>query len=161
VETNLSDWASLAEIIGAVAVTVSLLFVGVEVRRNTIATQASTLQDSVGYDVQILSAVGATSEASMALWQYTFQTDSVSGEQLVQGRWLFASAVRHWENIYLQHTAGTLSEDAWNAREPALRVLVTCPGWDEFMESGLGGMMGGPFLEFAREIRAAAGTDTG
>ena len=35
---KLSDWASVAEIIAAVAVAVSLIFVGLELKRNTTAS---------------------------------------------------------------------------------------------------------------------------
>lgn len=160
-DVSLSDWASIAEIIGAFAVTVSLIFVGMEIRRNTIATRAATLQESVGFDVQILTSAGSTSEASMALWEYSFETDRVTGARLVQGRWLFASTVRHWENLYLQQIAGTLSADAWSAREPALRMLVLSPGWSDFVGSDLGGFMGGPFMEYARRVRSTAAADDG
>jgi hypothetical protein len=159
-EVSLSDWASIAEILGAIVVTVSLVFVGLEVRRNTVATKAATLQDSVGYDVRILVAVGASAEASKALWNYSFRRDRMNEDQLIQARWLFASTVRHWENIYLQYLAGTLSEDAWRAREPALRVLVLSPGWDDYVDSELGAFMGGPFMEFARDVRSSAEAET-
>lgn len=80
----------------------------------------------------------------------------MSREQLIQGRWLFASTVRHWENLYFQRLAGTLSEEAWRAREPALRALVLSTGWDDYMGSELGAFMGGPFLEFAHDVRNSA-----
>jgi len=156
---SLSDLASIAEIAGAVVVTVSLLIVAVQIRNNTRATQAATLQDSVGHDIQILAAVGGNTEASLALYDYSFRQGDLPEESLIQGRWLFASTVRHWENLYLQHLSGTLSADAWQAREPALKALVTCPGWDEYVNSVFGAFMGGPFMEYARETRAAAGMD--
>ena len=145
-EISLSDWGSLAEVVGAVAVTIPLIFVGLQVKSNTVATQAATLQESISFDVQILTAAGASAEAACALWEYSFRTDRVSGEQRIQGRWLFASTVGHWENIYLQHLAGTLSADAWRAREPALRALMLSSGWEEFIGSEFGSMMGGGFL---------------
>lgn len=153
-EPNLSDWASISEIVSAIVVTLSLIFVGVQIRKNTVATQAATLQDSVGHDARILTTVGATAEASAALYDYSFRPEGLTGERLTQGRWLFASTVRHWENLYLQHLAGTLSADAWKAREPALKALVTCPGWEEYSGSVLGAFMGGPFMEYARNTRA-------
>jgi len=152
---TLSDWASIAEIVGAVVVVVSLVFIGVQIRKNTIATQAATLQSSVANDMQILTAVGATSEASTALFKYSFDPAGITEAQLLQGRWLFASTVRHWENLYLQRLAGTLSQSAWEAREPALRALVLCPGWEEYTTSVFGAFMGGPFMEYAERIRAS------
>ena len=90
-ETTLSEWASIAEIVSAIVVTLSLIFVGMQIRSNTVATQAATLQDSVGYDAQILTTVGATAEASLALYDFSFRQDGLTEERLVQGRWLFAS----------------------------------------------------------------------
>ena len=151
---SLADWASIAEIVGAVVVTLSLVFIGVQIKRNTVATQAATLQGLVANDVQILTAVGSTGAASTALFKYSFEPTGLTEEQLVQGRWLFASTVRHWENLYLQRLGGTLSENAWAAREPALRALISCPGWEEYTSSVLGHFMGGPFMAYAGRVRA-------
>ena len=61
---RLSDWASIAEIISAVAIVVSLIFVGMQIRDNTVATEAATFQDSVGYDLQLLTVVGSDPEST-------------------------------------------------------------------------------------------------
>ena len=153
-ETTLSEWASIAEIVGAVAVTVSLVFVGFQIRKNAVATRAATLQSSVSYDVHILTTVGATPGAAAALYGFSFEPRQLDAEQRMQGLWLFASTVRHWENLYLQRLSGTLSADAWRAREAAVNATVLCPGWDEYMSSVLGAFMGGPFMEYAQRIRA-------
>ena len=147
---------AIGEIVGAMAVVVTLIYLAAQVRQSTVATQAATLQNSVGNDMQVLTTVGATAEASEALYKYSFSPETLNETQLIQGRWLFASTVRHWENLYLQRLSGTLSEKAWQAREPALRALVLCPGWHEFTESVLGSFMGGPFMDFARDVRATS-----
>jgi hypothetical protein len=41
---SLQDWASIAEIIGAVAIVMSLIYVAYEVRENTRALQATSRQ---------------------------------------------------------------------------------------------------------------------
>jgi len=41
---TLQEWANLAEIIGSVAIITSLIFVGLEVRQNTVAIQSSAAQ---------------------------------------------------------------------------------------------------------------------
>lgn len=45
---SLSEWASLAEVVGAAAVVVSLIFVGVQVRENTREMPAANRQQLVG-----------------------------------------------------------------------------------------------------------------
>jgi len=39
-EMNVSKWAVIAEVVSAVAVVVSLIYVGSEIRQNTLAIQA-------------------------------------------------------------------------------------------------------------------------
>ena len=41
---KLSDWANVAEIVGAAAVIVTLVYVAVQIEQNTIAVEASTRQ---------------------------------------------------------------------------------------------------------------------
>ena len=45
---RLSDWANIAEVIGAVAVVASLLYVGVQVQENTREIRATNRQQLVG-----------------------------------------------------------------------------------------------------------------
>ena len=59
---TLGEWASIAEIIAAVGVVVSLFFVGLEVRRNTRAVQAATLQSVIDIARQQLLLVASNPE---------------------------------------------------------------------------------------------------
>ena len=43
-ESELSEWASIAAIVGAVATLITLVYLGVEVSQNTGAVKASTRQ---------------------------------------------------------------------------------------------------------------------
>ena len=58
---GLDTVAAWAEIVGAVAVVVSLLYVGNEVRRNTTATQAATYQEVVNASNEYLLALASDS----------------------------------------------------------------------------------------------------
>ena len=42
---------AVAEVLGVIGVIVSLVFVGYQIRKNTIASEAATYQASVGYDI--------------------------------------------------------------------------------------------------------------
>lgn len=153
---TLADWASLAEIIGAIVVTVSLIFVGVQIRKNTIAEQANTLQNSICQDVDMLMSLGISKEAGETLYAHTNCPEKLTDEERAQGRWLFAASVRHWENIFLQHLAGTLSDSAWQARKEAVKSIVLSPGWEEYTNSWMASYMSGPFIEYAQSVRASS-----
>ena len=52
---GLSDWAHVAEIAAATGVVISLIYVGLELRSNTEATQAATREAINQKDMQFLS----------------------------------------------------------------------------------------------------------
>jgi hypothetical protein len=49
---KLSDWAHVAEIVGAVAVIVTLAYLAVQIEQNTIAVEASTRQGRLDFGRQ-------------------------------------------------------------------------------------------------------------
>lgn len=149
---NLQELASLAEIIGAIAVTLSLLFVGVQIRKNTAAEQATALQNTVAQDVQMCMTLGASDESGQALIDYSSNPESLTGQQLTKGRWLFAASFRQWENVYLQYLSGNLSDQAWRSREATVREFILTPGYKDYMSSFLGKFHSGPFLDYAETM---------
>jgi hypothetical protein len=54
---TLSDWANIGQVIAAVAVVVSLIFVGLQVRQNTKSSQAATLQLNADYWLNYITAI--------------------------------------------------------------------------------------------------------
>jgi len=151
---KLKRWASIAEISSAVAVVLSLIFVGLQIRDNTIATQAATYQDSVAYDIELLLTRGTSPDGSRLFWAFLESPDSLTEDEFRRGRDLVGATMRHLENIFLQREAGMLSDDAWSARQPLIRSLVFTPGFSRMTSGDLGQFYGGPFLEYAKEIRA-------
>ena len=70
---SLSKMHQAGELIAAIAVVISLIFVGLQIKDNTIATEAATYQDTVAYDIEILLNMGSTPE--MARVFFTFRDD--------------------------------------------------------------------------------------
>jgi hypothetical protein len=90
---KLADWASIADIVGAIAVTMSLIFVGLEIRGNTKATQAATLQQSVGYDVTLLTTFGSNPDIAATFTKYVGGEPELTESQRLQGQYFFAAAL--------------------------------------------------------------------
>jgi len=89
----------VAETVSAFAVVVSLIFVGLQIRDNTIASQAATLQDSVGYDLQLLVNVGRTPETARVFFTFRDNPKALEGDELLQGQALFTASFRAIENM--------------------------------------------------------------
>jgi len=153
---TLSDWAAIAEILGAFAIVVSLVFVGVQVRDNTKATHAATFQEHMGYEIEFVTRVGSDPELA-ALWESTQREfDKLDGKQKIQGKYLFLGAMRLWEGYYLQWRAGALSDDGWRAREPLVRSFASLPMPAFGGASPNDEIFSGAFLDYIRQVRKEA-----
>jgi len=52
---TLSDWANIGQVIGALAIVASLIFVGFQVRQNTKSNQVTALQLNADYWLNYIS----------------------------------------------------------------------------------------------------------
>ena len=155
---SLSDWGVIAEIVSAVAVTLSLIFVGLQIRDNTVATRAATYQDTVAYDIGNLQTFGASPENATVFYTFRDDPNSLEGGEFLQGRTLFTASIRHMENLFLQHEIGMLSDEAWATREPLIRTWVQSPGFAVLLSGGNERTFGGAFIEYAKRVRAESGS---
>ena len=151
---SLSKIHQIGELVAAVAVVISLIFVGLEIRGNTIATEAATYQDTVAYDIGNLQVFGASPENATVFYTFRDAPNSLEGGEFLQGRTLFTASIRHMENLYLQREFGLLSDEAWATREPLIRTFVRSPGFGVLMSGGNEGTFGGPFIDYAKQVRA-------
>jgi hypothetical protein len=152
---SLADWASIAEILGAAAIVVSLAFVGLEIRANTRATQAATLQQSLGYEISIL--IGVVSHDLPTFTEYSrLSFGPPSGDPasddlaVVRANSYYFSALRLFEDLYLQREAGTLSDDAWDSRQGIIRGFANGPGIELYLDSD---SLSAGFRDYLRALR--------
>jgi hypothetical protein len=108
-----SNLKSAAEILGLVAVVLGLLFVGIEVRQNTAAIHAETLQglnDSSQEFLLLLASNPALVEIQLKAVTDPTSLNAIEEQQfsyLERTRWLRS------QNAYFQHQRGTLGDADW------------------------------------------------
>ena len=116
------DWESgklraLVELTAAVAVLVGLIFVGLELRQNTDAVQAATLQSQTDASTEFLQLIAADADLANIILQgrkdesQLNELDSFRNNMMIRARWV------RMHNAYLQWQRGTLSEDDWTTIE--------------------------------------------
>ena len=120
---NLSDWANLAEIGAAIGVIVSLIFVGMELRNNTAATEAATREAVDQKDIQFLSlridsSVLARAHAKLESVDVLSRLEE---SQLVHQEYVsFVS----FEDSYYQFRKGVLQETEWLRHRYIIRMQI-------------------------------------
>jgi hypothetical protein len=119
---KLSDWASVAEIVAAVAVAVSLVFVGLELQRNTTASESATREAINQKDIAFLSLfVDPTVLAvANAKAQNGEPLSALEESQLVAAEYVNFIIFEH---SYYQHRKGVLGAEEWARHENIIRLI--------------------------------------
>jgi hypothetical protein len=129
---DLSTWASIAEIIAAIAVIVSLVFVGLQLNEGNRETRAATVQAATDSEMFLQSQILRYAE----VWE-----KMISGAPLENGLEtrrainLFNMAMTELENRYLQFEAGYGDAETWDARRNSIEIFVAMPMFKNWRES--------------------------
>ena len=124
------NWEALgavAELVSAVGVVASLVYLGVQIRRSSSALEAATNQaisDSTEYR---LIAVAQSPELAGVWAKAMIGRSELSQVELVQLEFFTRATFRSIQNAYFQHRQGLLSEHAWRSYEGLLRVFARFP----------------------------------
>jgi hypothetical protein len=153
---TLNSLANIAEVIGSIGVIISLVFVGLQIRKNTIASESATYQASVGYDIQMLMALSSDPEQAKIFNSYTWvaEATNLSDDDIVRAEYQMTALLRHLENLYLQHKLGMLSDEIWRTRQALLDAIVMSPGYERFQNTASAQTFDGAFRHYAAELRA-------
>jgi len=145
----LEEYALIAEIISAVAIIISLVFVGIQIRANTKATQATTFHQIAALDIEILLSLGSSQESARIISIFRENPDSLSTDEYNYAFHMFAAEVRHVENLFLQNENKMLTKKDWNSRKALVEGLVMTPGFGALLKSPFRKYFDGSFIEFA------------
>jgi LPS O-antigen subunit length determinant protein (WzzB/FepE family) len=154
VKVKLAEWASVAEILGAGAIVISLVFVGWQIRSSTKATQAATFQQHMSDEVAFIEHITSDPEITQ-LYSLVFNDyqslQTLDEVDQTRAYFLFVADMRLWEDLYLQWNSGTLSDDAWKTREMIVKNRAFHPMAIALVQSG---QIDGAFANYLAAIRA-------
>jgi hypothetical protein len=109
---SLTQWGAVAEIIGTIAVVLSLLFVGYSINRNT--TELRMSNDTSLYQVtdSMLADIGRDPDLAVLSAKIDYGLEFVS-PGLAQIFFLEMRELNQWEQAYYWHQDGLFSDRQW------------------------------------------------
>jgi len=132
---TLSLYASIAEIIGAVAVVVTLIFVGVQLRANTKATRSATSSAASTATGEWYWNIGSNAEASSTLWRFLNHPEELTDPERFQGIFILHGTVLAMQNSFLLAREGTLDFGVTKTITTALLSVKDLPGWGYYWDN--------------------------
>ena len=112
---KLKKWALIAEIVGGIAIVISLIYVGYEISQNTSELRASNRQ-SIAERVEDFAIAAASNPELAAVMGREVDPASLTPVQQQQLTMYNVAFYRSAEEAYLQFLDGSLSDEYWNTR---------------------------------------------
>jgi len=158
------DWnaiGALAEIISALAVVATLIYLAGQVRQATRATQAASFQTASALEQEFLLVVGQDPATARVWSTYMFgDSTTLSETERMQAAFLMGSLLRRLENVYHQHKLDTITGEAWASRQGMFVAVARSRAFGHFITTPIGGFIGQDFVDFMRRL-TPGGTSTG
>ena len=150
---KLSELASLAEVVGAIAVVISLVYVGAQVRDTTRAVRSAAINDANIALQSWYEMMGSDPEGIAVFLEEALSTEPLSREgdfrYMMQSMALFYAI----QNVYLLAKEGSLDEGTAAALTAGIQATRNTPGFDRFW-SQRRWYFEPEFVEFVDRIRA-------
>lgn len=123
---SLSEWANFAEIVGAAAVIVSLLFVGVQVRENTAEIRATNRQQLVGRAHQATNSFAQNPEIAVIIAKVQ-RSDSLTDAEMIQYGYLIRAVLYDVQEAFVLNREGRLDDAYWTTRAAVAKIYMAQP----------------------------------
>ena len=107
---KLKDFASIAEVIGAIAIFISLIYVGIQVNDSTRAVRSATANELAASLTAGYIAVGIDPKASQVLLDGFTNPESLSREETAQFVYITHGLFLQYQAAYYLSQEGTLDE---------------------------------------------------
>ena len=121
---ELSEWAAIAEIVAAVGVILSLIFVGLQINEGNQEARAASVQASSDAEARMLSTLVAEKD----IWEKVLTGAPLEeGAELRGGILLLTLLMVNADNRYYQFRSGYLDSSSWYGYESNLPLLVRLP----------------------------------
>lgn len=144
---NLNDLANLAQIIGAAAVVISLIYVALQIRQNTNAVRSATANTVHEHFAKWYHLVAADAELSRMAANGLRDYRSLSEQERVRFIVAFMAFLSYSQNAFLKWREGLLASPLWLGWELVIMNLVCAPGGRAFWKER-GYMFGDEFRRY-------------
>jgi hypothetical protein len=132
--TSLSIIASLSEIIASIALVISLIFVGVQLRMNTRATKSASAIAASTATSEWYRALGGNAENSALFRAFVANPEGLTPDQRYQSVVNLYAAILIFQNNFYLAKEGTLDPEMKDTITQSISVIKDYPGWKYFWE---------------------------
>lgn len=119
---------AVSSIFGTIAVTLTVVYLAIQVRRNTRAMHSQTYQFATQALGEMAAIVGETKDKSRIFAVGMADPTNLDKDEYLQFAYLGTSLFRRYENVYFQYQSGMINDDFWCGHRENLLWFFHRPG---------------------------------
>lgn len=150
---KLKNWASLAEIVGGLAVVVSLVYVGIQVNDGAGAARSAAANDVNVALQEWYMQVGSDQQTSALMYRGLVSEQALPDEEEFQYLMMTHGFFLGVQNSYLLAQEGTIDEELRNSLRNAITGIRNLPGMGRYWRQRRSYLHSG-FAEWVEQIIA-------
>ena len=131
----LDQLANIAEISAAVFVVVSLIYVGIQIKQNTAATQAAGRQSYVDTMNDLVGLINSSSNLADILDRGANGLSNLKNDEIIQFGAFIDQSFMNFETFYFQWKAGVLDARLWRFFDHAIGGFMLQTGQQQWWET--------------------------
>ena len=148
---SLVEWAAIAEIIGAVAVVITLIYLSIQVKHNTRAIRGQTISDVTRNVHEHANMVLQGQDVAAALKKFASDKTLDPNDAILIDFLLTAVFVAR-QNEYFQWEQGLLDESVFKSLHHVIYTLLESPNGQYWWQHEGRRMLAPEFAEFVDEL---------
>jgi hypothetical protein len=156
---SLQDWAFIAEIVGGIAVIVSLIYVGLQVNDSTSAIRSAAASDATTAMQSWYLEMGRNRQASDIWFNAMTSPEPLPAHDEFQFMMSMHTAILGMQNSYLLSKEGTLDPEFREAVTTAIVAVKDLPGMERYWKQRKGFFHTG-FAEYVDDLLARDAIET-
>jgi hypothetical protein len=158
-ELSLSDFASIAEVVGALAVVISLIYVGMQVQDSTRAVRSATANETTNAISAWYENIAVDPETVQLLYAGASDPDSLTAEQWLQLVYLLHGLVLKYQTAFYLAREGTLDSNISRSITGTISGNRESPGFLRYWEQR-GSLFEPEFKAYIEDILVNGTTNT-
>ena len=155
---TLQDVASIGELLGAVGVIISLIYLAAQVRQNTAALRASSITGVTDKTADGMGMVATDAELAKLLAKGVEASSPLEAHERIRFELLMGSWFTHWQGMHRQISVGAIDEELFTAWFPVIAFYANSPLVSDWLASPRSALTP-EFRSFLSQLASQGATD--
>lgn len=125
---TIQDWGAIGELVGGVAIIISLIYVGLQIRQNTKATQISAAHSYLDTQNGFIGLINQSDSLADILDRGANGLDKLQGGEIIQFSAFHDQCFSSFQTFYIEWHDGVLDDRLWEYYKHALADVMTHEG---------------------------------